>query len=159
MTDPGFTVGIILLIGGLIIIAFEFVHPGAFLLIPGCVVFAAGAIYLVAPPLLTDSVFGPLIVAFAAILGALATLPYYKYLGATHPPMTTTPEALRGQVGVVLAPVTPNSMHGKVRVGSEIWSARSDKSIPVGARVKVQSGEGVCIWVQVDDTVPVQPSN
>jgi membrane protein implicated in regulation of membrane protease activity len=142
------TIGFILIIGGLILIAIEFVHPGAFLLIPGTVVLAGGAMYLVAPGFLTGTIYGPLIVAVVAVAAMFATIPYYRRMGAIHRPMSTTPDSLTGESGVVVTAVVPDSMRGKVRVHSEVWSARSDRPIPVGTRVRVQGGEGVSVWVQ-----------
>ena len=51
-------------------------------------------------------------------------------------------------MGIVIAPVVPNTLKGKVRVKSEVWSARSDVAIPTGVRVRVVQGEGVSITVQ-----------
>ena len=140
-------VGLILIIGGLIVIAFEFVHPGAFLLIPGTVVLASGVIFLVAPAALSSSPIGPLVVALVAVAAALITIPWYRRMGAVHRPMTTTPESLTGERGLVIAPVVPDQLSGKVRIHSEVWSARSDLAIPSGTRVRVVAGEGVCVIV------------
>lgn len=148
MVDSGFAVGIVLIIGGLILLALEIVHPGAFLLIPGAVVLTGGVLYLFAYPLLTSTIYGPLIVAAVAILAAFVTIPYYRHIGATHRPMTTTPDSLTGEVGMVITAVVPDSLSGKVRIHSEVWSARSDRPIPAGTRVRVEGGQGVAVWVR-----------
>ena len=153
MVDAGLSVGLILIIGGLILIAVEFVHPGAFLLIPGSVVLAGGLMYLFAYPLLTTTIYGPLIVAAVAVVAVFATLPYYRRIGAIHRPMSTTPDSLTGETGVVVAAVVPDTMQGKVRLQSEIWSARSDRPIPIGTRIRVRGGQGVSVWVE-----PVEPA-
>lgn len=150
--DP--TVGILLIIVGLILIALEMVHPGAFLLVPGTIVLAAGIIFLVAPDDLTMSPIGPLIIAVVAILAGLITIPWYQRMGRIHRPMSTTPDSLTGEQGTVIAPVVPNQLSGKVRVRSEIWSARSDRPIPAGTQVRVQGGEGVAVWVLPLDAEP-----
>lgn len=152
MADSGFAIGLLLIVGGLILIAVEFAHPGAFLLIPGSVVLAGGIMYIFVPDFLTQTVFGPLIVALVALVAVFATLPYYRRMGAVHRPMSTTPDSLTGEWGVVVAPVVPDSMSGKVRIRSEVWSARSDRPIPVGSRVRVRGGEGVSVWVQMDES-------
>lgn len=152
MVDSGFAVGIVLIIGGLLLLALEIVHPGAFILIPGAVVLASGIMYLFAFPLLTGTIFGPLIIAAVAILGALVTIPYYQRIGATHRPMTTTPDSLTGEFGLVITAVLPDSMSGKVRIHSEIWSARSNTPIPAGTRVRVEGGQGVAVWVRPVET-------
>jgi inner membrane protein len=143
--------GLLLIAGGLIIIAFEVVHPGAFLLIPGTIILVAGVLYTFVPDFLTGTIFGPLIVAAAAIIAGLVTIPYYMRLGRVHRPMTTTPESLEGELGVVISPVIPDSMRGKVRVRSEVWSARSEHPISVGTRVKVRGGQGVSVWVEPEE--------
>jgi inner membrane protein len=154
VVDSGVSVGLVLIIGGLILIAIEFVHPGAFLLIPGSVVLVGGLMYIFAYPVLTATVYGPLIVAAVAIIAVLGTLPYYRRIGAIHRPMSTTPESLAGEVGVVIVPVVPDSLRGKVRVQSEVWSARSDRPIPAGTHVRVQGGQGVSVWVLPVDGSP-----
>ncbi len=62
--------------------------------------------------------------------------------------MTSMPTTLIGREGIVLTDVLPNSLKGKVRIGSEVWSARSPVFIPAGTRVRVISGEGVSILVE-----------
>lgn len=160
MVEAGAGIGIILVAGGLILIAFEFVHPGMFIIIPGTVVAASGIVYIVDPGLLTTSIFGPLIVAAAAILSAILTLPIYARLGKVHAPMTTMLDSLKGETGLVIVPVIPDSMSGKVRIHSEVWSARSDRPIPAGARVLVTGGQGVSVWVRpVDDAAHTTESS
>jgi inner membrane protein len=151
--------GIVLIAAGIFIIALEIVHPGIFLLIPGTIVLVAGILYTFVPDFLFGTIFGPLIVALAAIVATIATLPYYQRLGKGHRPLVTTPDSLTGEIGVVVVPVVPDSMKGKVRVRSEIWSARADIAIPEGARVRVRGGQGVSVWVEpFDQSRPVPAS-
>jgi membrane protein implicated in regulation of membrane protease activity len=131
-----------------VLITFEFVHPGAFLLIPGTVVLVGGAMYLAVPGFLTGTVYGPLIVTGVGILSIFVSLPYYQRVGKIHRPMSTTSDSLEGEVGVVIVDVIPDSARGKVRLRSEVWSARADRLIPSGTRVKVVGGEGVAVWVK-----------
>lgn len=145
---PVALVGIFLVVFGLALFVIELVHPGAFLLIPGSIVLSAGFLYLFLPDILLDSPWGPGIVLMAAFLATLATVPYYKRIAPIHRPMSTTPSSLEGEVGVVVATVVPDTLRGKVRVRSEVWSARSDITIPEGARVRVLGGEGVSILVR-----------
>jgi membrane protein implicated in regulation of membrane protease activity len=154
MTDTTVGIGAVLLIAGGILIVLELVHPGIFLLIPGSTLLAGGLLYLVLPDFLTGSPAGPLLVALVAVGAAIGTIPLYRHYGTGGPPMTTTPESLAGQEAMVIVPVIPDTLKGKVRVGSEIWSARSDAPIAVGVRVKVLGGSGVSLNV-----VPVSPSN
>lgn len=147
-------VGIALLVAGIALLAFELVHPGALLLIPGSILLIAGFLYLFLPSLLLDSYVGPLVVVFAAIIGALLEIPYYRWVAPIHRPMSTTSAGLVGEEAVVIVPVEPNNLRGKVKFKSEIWSARSDQPISVGTRVRVIHGEGVSVTVQPITTPP-----
>ncbi len=147
MSVDASAIGIFLIIAGIVVIGIEFVHPGVFLMIPGTALLVAGILYIFDFPLLTQSVWGPILVGAITLLSVAITIPYYMYLGKIHRPMTTIPESLTGEVGVVISPVIPDTLKGKVRVQSEIWSARSERPIPAGTRVRVRGGQGVAIWV------------
>jgi inner membrane protein len=155
MVDAAVAIGVPLLLIGAVLFIVEIIHPGAFLLIPGSIFLAAGILYLILPDPLTGSIFGPAVIVIAAFLATVATIPYYRKIAPVHRPMSSIPMSLEGLTGVVVQTVEPNNMKGKVRVKSEVWSARSDRTIPIGAIVKVLGGEGVAIQVTpVDETVP-----
>jgi len=141
-------IGVTIVLVGIALLAFELIHPGALLLIPGSILLVAGFLYLFLPDVLLDSYIGPLIVVAAAIGGALLEIPYYRWVAPTHEPMSTTSGGLVGAEAIVITAVEPNNLRGKVKVRSEIWSARSDEAIPVGTRVRVIKGEGVSVTVQ-----------
>jgi membrane protein implicated in regulation of membrane protease activity len=144
--------GIVLILGGIILFALELVHPGVLLLIPGSILLVVGFLYLLLPNLLLDGPWGIVIALLAAVIATVAEIPYYRYVAPTHRPLSTTSEGLIGEVGVVIAPVIPNTLKGKVRVKSEVWSARADVQIPLGTRVRVVQGEGVSVTVQPVET-------
>ena len=52
-----------------------------------------------------------------------------------------------GNTGAVVVEVTPDNMKGKVRIGSDTWSAVADEVIPVGTEVTVDQSEGVHVHV------------
>ncbi len=147
-------IGITLVVVGIGLFAVELIHPGALLLIPGSILLAAGFLYLFLPNVLLDSYVGPIFVVVAAIVGAMVEIPYYRWVAPVHRPMSTTSAGLVGSEGIVIAPVVPNTLKGKVRVNSEIWSARANQEIPAGTRVRVIHGEGVSITVQ-----PIGPAS
>jgi inner membrane protein len=147
-------IGITMVVAGIALLAFELVHPGALLIIPGSILLVAGFLYLFLPDILLNSYLGPLIVVIAAILGALVEIPYYRWVAPVHRPMSTTSGGLVGEEAIVIAPIEPNTMHGKVKVRSEVWSARADQPIPVGSRVRVIHGEGVSVTVQLISPPP-----
>lgn len=148
--DPA--IGVALVAGGVILLASELIHPGALLLIPGSILLVAGFLYLFLPNVLLDSYFGPVAIVVTAILAALIEIPYYRWVAPTHRPLSTTSGGLVGDEAIVVAPVVPNTLKGKVRVRSEVWSARSDVPIPVGTRVRIVHGEGVSVSVE-----PIEP--
>jgi membrane protein implicated in regulation of membrane protease activity len=148
--DPA--IGITLVIAGIILLAFELIHPGALLIIPGSILLVAGFLYLFLPNYLLDSYIGPVAIIVAAIVGAMVEIPYYRWVAPTHRPLSTTSGGLVGDEAIVIAEVVPNTLKGKVRVRSEVWSARSNVAIPVGARVRIVHGEGVSVSVE-----PIEP--
>jgi len=148
--DP--TIGIALVIVGIILLAFELVHPGALLLIPGSILLVAGFLYLFLPDVLLDSYIGPVAIVVVAVVAALIEIPYYRWIAPTHSPLSTTSGGLVGAEGIVIAPIVPNTLKGKVRVRSEVWSARASVDIPEGTKVRIVHGEGVSVTVE-----PIEP--
>ncbi len=137
-----------LIVIGLILFGVELIHPGALLLVPGSIVLMAGVLYLFFPPsFIYGTPYGALAILIAAIVGALVQIPFYRWVAPNHRPMTTTSSGFTGEFGVVISPIEPNTMRGKVQIGSEVWTAKSDRLIPNGTRVKVVSGEGVSLRV------------
>lgn len=150
MTDAGAIIGVILVLIGIALFVAELTHPGIFLLIPGTVILVSGAMYILLPGFLTDTVAGPAVIVIAALVATVVSIFYYKHVAPVHPPMVTMPSTMVGFEGVVVAPVVPDTIRGKVRVKSEVWSARSRVPIPAGVRVRVLGGEGVAL-----DVVPL----
>jgi membrane protein implicated in regulation of membrane protease activity len=147
MVDAGVLTGIVLIAVGLALFIGEVLHPGAFLLIPGTVIIVAGVLYTLIPDFLFGTVLGPGLVLAGALVATVVSVYYYRWLAPVHPPMVTNPGTLAGFDGVVIVPVVPDTLHGKVRVKSEVWSARSKVAIPVGTHVRILGGEGVSLEV------------
>jgi membrane protein implicated in regulation of membrane protease activity len=141
------SIGILLVFLGLILMAVEFAHPGALLLIPASVLIVGGLLSAFLPDVLLGTPWGIVVILLAAIVATLVEIPYYRWVAPNHGPMTTTAAGLTGQIGTVIADVTPDSLRGKVRIKSEVWSARADEEIPSGTKVRVVSGEGVAVRV------------
>ncbi|MCI4330631.1 MAG: NfeD family protein [Thermoplasmata archaeon] len=144
--------GVFMVLVGLVLLAVEVLHPGVFLLIPGTMVLGAGLLLLLLPQFLLQTIYGPSVVILLAVAAALVTIPYYRRIAPTHAPMSTTANGLTGEVGVLIAAVRPDSLQGKVRIRSEIWSARADRAIPAGTHVRIVSGEGVSVRVEPIET-------
>ncbi len=151
MVDLGNAIGWILVLAGVALFGFELFHPGALLLIPGSVLLAAGVLYLFLPNVLLDSWLGVVIIVLAAIAAALLEIPFYRHLSPGHPPMTTTTGTQVGREGIVIAKVVPNTLKGKVRIGSEIWSATTEVPIDEGTPIRVVAGAGVSLTVVARD--------
>jgi len=148
------TIGVALVIVGIVLLAFELVHPGALLLIPGSILLVAGFLYLFLPNVLLDSYIGPVAIIVVAVVAALIEIPYYRWVAPNHWPLSTTSGGLVGAEAVVIAPIVPDTLKGKVRVRSEVWSARAATPIAVGTRVRVVHGEGVSVTVVPIDSPP-----
>ncbi len=145
-------VGIVLVVGGIVFLALELIHPGALLFIPGSILLVGGLLYMFLPDTLLNSYVGTLLIVVAAVAAGLIEIPYYRWVAPTHRPMSTTSAGLVGDEAVVIVPVVPDTLRGKVRVRSEVWSAKATVPIPVGTRVRIVHGEGVSVSVE-----PLEP--
>ncbi len=148
------TIGIVVTLVGIALFAFELIHPGALLFIPGSVLVVAGFLYLFFPTYLLDSAVGPVAIVVAAVVATVVEIFYYRWVAPTHRPLSTTSAGLVGEEAVVLVPIVPDTLKGKVRVRSEVWSARAAVPIPAGARVRVVQGEGVSLMVEPAESPP-----
>ncbi len=144
--DP-FTVAIILIIIGAILLIVEAFSPGAFMVIPGTVLVILGLIGAAFPDILY-SWWSPIIALVIAVPVTLVTIKGYQRLAKPEPPTTTVASSLAGRTGKVIVATEVGSMRGKVRIGSDTWSATSDEPIEEGAEVVVESGEGVHVHVR-----------
>ncbi len=141
-------VGISIVLIGTALFIIELFHPGALLLIPATILIVGGVLYLLIPNVLLESVWGPVAILAAALISTAVTILYYQWLAGTHQPLSTTSGSLVGNEAIVIADIVPNTLRGKVRVRSEVWSAKADRPIPSGTRVRVIGGEGVSVTVE-----------
>ncbi|AGI47933.1 Membrane protein implicated in regulation of membrane protease activity [Thermoplasmatales archaeon BRNA1] len=132
---------------GLVLVAVEALMPGAYLLIPGGVCTVVGAYGLACPDDLYSWVTAAVAVV-SAIPVTVFTFWVYRRLGSPEAPTTTVSDSLAGREGKVTVEVTPGNMRGKVRIGSDTWSAEADETIPVGTDVVVESAAGVHVHVR-----------
>ena len=156
MSGVDVAVGILIIVIGGAFFTIEIFHPGALLLIPATIMIVGGFLYLLIPDVLLRSVWGPIAILIAALVATVVTILYYRWLAGVHLPLSTTSGGLVGEEAVVVADVVPNTLKGKVRVRSEIWSARAPTAIPAGTRVRIVAGEGVSVTVE-PVTVPDKP--
>lgn len=143
--DP-IIVAIVLIVIGAALVITEANIPGGYLIIPGLDLLVIGIYGCIVP----DMLFTWYTVAIAIILTIpviIGTLWLYKRLGGTAPPSTTVTGSLVGREGVVTVETNPENLKGKVKIGSDTWSADSDEILPVGTEVTVVSSEGVHVHV------------
>ena len=79
---------------------------------------------------------------------SLITVKAYQRLARPEPPTTTVTDSLVGRDGIVTVQTQDGNMKGKVKVGSDTWSATSDEPIEVGTAVVVERSEGVHVHVR-----------
>lgn len=144
--DP-FTVAIILIIVGAIFLIYEGFSPGAFMVIPGTVLVVIGLIGAAFPDILY-SWWSPVIALVIAVPITILTVKGYQRLAKPAPPTTTVADSLVGRIGTVVVATEVGNMKGKVRIGSDTWSATSDAPIEEGTEVEVESSEGVHVHVR-----------
>ncbi|HHC19447.1 MAG TPA: NfeD family protein [Euryarchaeota archaeon] len=137
-----------LIIIGILLIVAEMSIPGFFIAVPGTAMLIVGILVLIFPELLS-TIWAP-VIGITVALGAMGISIYiYRRLARpTGPPMTTSADSLIGKEGVVVKRVIPNSYSGKVKIGSEIWSATADEEISEGEHVRVVKVEGVHLHVE-----------
>jgi membrane protein implicated in regulation of membrane protease activity len=145
--EPEFTLALILLIAGILMLVAELTTPGSFMIVPGTVLIVLGGIGMIYPDWLF-SWWSPVLAIVILVPMTYFTIKMYQKLAPPAPPETIVATSLVGKEGIVEAEVLPNSLKGKVRIEHDTWSATSDKVIPVGKRVKVRSSEGVHVKVE-----------
>jgi len=148
MSTVDVAAGLLILIIGAGFFTIEIFHPGALLLIPATIMIVGGFLYLLIPNVLLQSIWGPIAILIAALVATIVTILYYRWLAGVQKPLSTTSGGLVGEEGVLTADVVPNTLRGKVRIRSEIWSAKANAPIPKGTHVRVTAGEGVSVTVE-----------
>ena len=145
--DP-WIIGLIFVIIGIVMLLAEASSPGFFIGIPASILIVIGLIGI-ALPALFFTIWSPIIAAIVAVVTTGAVMIFYKKLAPPEKPTTTVGESLVGRKGIVIITTDPNSTtKGKVKIGSEIWSATSKKPIKKGVSVVVTESEGVHITVE-----------
>jgi len=141
------TVALILIVIGAILLIIEAMSPGVFLLIPGTVLVILGLIGYIFPDFLY-SVYAPILALAIAIPVTLGTVKMYQILARPEPPTTTITDSLVGKEGIVLVRTVPENITGKVKIGSDDWSATSADPIEKGTEVVVVKSQGVHVTVE-----------
>lgn len=142
-----YTIGLILIVVGIILFIVEAVEPGFFIAIPGGVLLVLGFIAVLYPDILL-SIYTPLIVAVVVIPMMIISMKFYQRISPPTRPTTTMSTSLVGKEGKVVKRIEPDEIKGKVRISNQIWSATADDFIEEGKKVIVVEGRGVHIKVK-----------
>jgi len=139
--------GWILLFAGILFLIVELAIPGFFAVVPGTILVILGILMLLFPGLVT-SIWGIVLLVVLTVVVSGLTIAFYKRLAPIQKPFTTSMDSLVGRVGEVVSPVSPDSIDGKVKIGSQIWSATSDECIDACQKVSVERVSGVHLIVK-----------
>lgn len=91
----------------------------------------------------------PLVAVVAsALVGGFLWLAVRKSIEAAFAKPTHDLDALIGQIGEARTDVHEE---GSVQIGSELWSARSDKSIESGSKIRVMRRDGFVLVIEKQD--------
>ena len=131
---------------GLLLFVIEIFQPGFLIAVPATVLFALGFIIMAAPWMLDGWYAVPLILLIGGVT-LYATLKFYQSLAPPDSPPTGGITEYIGKVCIVIEPVD-QSLRGMVDLGLQKVRARSDREIPVGARVKVVDAQGIHVVVE-----------
>ena len=140
-------ISIALIVVGAILLIVEAFTPGAFMVIPGTVLVIVGIIGAICPSMM-ESWWSPVIAVAIAVPIAIVTTKVYQRLAVPEPPVTTVADSLVGRKGIVVVSTESGNMKGKVKVGSEVWSATSDEPLEAGVEVIIERSEGVHVHVR-----------
>ncbi|MEA4977586.1 MAG: NfeD family protein [Methanomassiliicoccaceae archaeon] len=140
-------VALLFIIIGLIFLIVEATMPGVFMIIPAVIFIIIGGLGLFEPDLLFTW-YAVALAIVVAIPVTLLTIYAYRFLGKPEPPSTTITDTLVGETGVVTVDTIPGTLKGKVRIGTDTWSANSEVPLRVGTRVKVIKSEGVHVFIE-----------
>jgi inner membrane protein len=146
MLDPSIGWGLIAL--AVILFVVEVMLPGqTFLMVPGTFFGTLGVVALATGSESFTFGYGLLIALAMTVISAVLTFALYKRLGKVQPPQTTVAESLIGKKGKVTKKIIPDEISGKVRIGTEVWSAKADQPIEEGKYVEVVDSKGVHVVV------------
>lgn len=139
--------GWILLLVGALFLLVEIAIPGFFAVVPGTILIIIGGLMILIPGLLS-STWSLLLFAVITIVVSALTIAFYKRLAPVQKPFTTGMDSLVGKNGEVVKQVAPDSIDGKVKIDSQVWSATADECIGVCEKVTVVKVSGVHLFVR-----------
>jgi membrane-bound ClpP family serine protease len=144
----GIALGWLLIVLGAVLLLIEVHSPGFFATVPATVMIIFGILLLLGMDIFNNG-WGIVIGVIVAIAAAAFTVWMYSRITTNESPTTISRDSLIGREGKVIKDVNPDSLAGKVMIGTTEWSARSTgRLIPPGRSVKVVDSQGVHIIVE-----------
>jgi membrane protein implicated in regulation of membrane protease activity len=143
--------GLIFVIIGVVMFLAEASSPGFFIGIPASILVVIGIIGIGFPQIFF-TIWSPIIATIVAVITTIVIIDLYKRLAPPEVPTTTAGDSLIGREGIITITTVPESLtKGKVKIGSDIWSATSKLPLRVGTPVVVVASEGVHVTVEKSD--------
>ncbi len=144
----GMTLGWLLIILGALLLLVEVHSPGFFAAVPATILVIFGILVILGMDIFTYP-WGVIIAVIVAIIASYVTVTVYSRMTPDKVPTTISRDSLVGREGRVTKEIDPDSISGKVMIGTTEWSARSaGPRIPTGVKVRIISSQGVHIVVE-----------
>ncbi|MEO7364980.1 MAG: NfeD family protein [Sphingomicrobium sp.] len=137
------------LIGGVLLLIFEVIAPGFFLMFVGAAAMATGVFALLFG--LGTAAQLALFAVYALLAVMVGRRVYANAAKGGDPLLNDRSARLVGKLVTVVAAVDEH--HGRVRVGDGEWSARGGPA-QVGERVRILGVDGNCLKVEAEGTLP-----
>ena len=140
--------GVALIILGLALMIGEAFAPSFGVLgIGGVIAFVIGSVILIDTDSPGFSIALPLILSLAIVSAGIIFLVMSMAIRSRNRPVVSGAEQMVGSTGAALDAFTGQ---GSVRVHGEIWSARTDKPVETGQRIRVTGIQGLILEVTSD---------
>lgn len=115
--------------------------------------FVLGAVFAAVTTIFTPSIpIQSAVFLFVSLITLIVTRPLVKKFKKKHGNVSTNADRLIGKTGILLSDLNDNEAIGQVKVGSEIWSAKSENTpLSKNTKVMILSIEGVKLIVKPID--------
>ena len=135
----------LIVLGALLVVAEAFVPSFGTLGVGGLIAFVIGSIMLFDTSVPGFDVAMPIIGGIAFVAGLVLCAIVWMFGRARRRPIVTGVEQI---VGGTAEAVGDFSEQGTVRLGGEMWNARSSAPLRAGQRVRVVKVDGLLLWVE-----------
>ena len=133
------------MLGALLVVAEAFMPSFGALGVGGLIAFVIGSIMLFDTSVPGFQVAMPIIAAIAFVAGLILCAIVWMFGRARRRPVVTGIDQLLGSTAEAIDGFTEQGM---VRLGGELWKARSSAPLRPGQRARVVRVEGLEVWVE-----------